>query len=258
MLRPVQILRYSYNGSTGHFTMEQDVYEGWVILAAQSGKFWFRLEGEHELVEDTAEFGELVICPPGSVLMRRALEPITFHFMELSAEGTWQPGKVRIRDAGRLQSSFSYLQKVNAEGRNESTKEEVEHLIGDLLFLINREKKQAAQQRKGKSDTLMPQAAAYIEQMACGPDMSMQTLAKRLGISLSQLSKRFQAFFGVSPVEYATTVRLAKARLLLIDTDETLEAIADQCGYRNAFYFSRIFTRQQQINPSVYRRQYRV
>ncbi|MGO4275503.1 helix-turn-helix domain-containing protein, partial [Paenibacillus sp. TAF58] len=54
-----------------------------------------------------------------------------------------------------------------------------------------------------------------------------------------------------------TLLRLQRAKSLLIDTDHTIDHIAEQCGYQNGFYLSRIFTAKLKISPSVYRRTYR-
>ncbi|WP_309121574.1 helix-turn-helix transcriptional regulator [Paenibacillus sp.] len=100
----------------------------------------------------------------------------------------------------------------------------------------------------------MERAAAYIRQHALEGRLSLQQLAERLRIGPSQLTRRFQAAYGVSPVRYATEARLAKARALLSDAELTLDEIAEQCGFQNAVYFSRVFTKYMKSSPSAYRK----
>jgi transcriptional regulator GlxA family with amidase domain len=90
------------------------------------------------------------------------------------------------------------------------------------------------------------------------PDFSLQHIAEQSGLRASQLSTRFQTAYGRSPIQFATSVRLAKAAKLLVETDLTLDAVAELCGYQNAFYFSRVFSKQMRISPSVFRRTNRV
>ncbi|MNG29018.1 HTH-type transcriptional activator Btr [compost metagenome] len=59
-------------------------------------------------------------------------------------------------------------------------------------------------------------------------------------------------------MRFATKVRLTRARLLLVETQDSLESIAEQCGYQNAFYFSRVFSQHMGMSPSGYRKNYRV
>ncbi|MDQ0915969.1 helix-turn-helix domain-containing protein [Paenibacillus sp. V4I5] len=259
MIGKLQIRRYYFGKQREQFSLSEDTYEGWGMLAAQSGRFSFTLEGD-EQGEQIAEFGELVFCQPGQTLRRLALEPISFHFAEFTLDSSWTlPGKIRIKDVGRLSSTFQYMQEwQEAEDHGNHQWEVVHHLIEDLLFMANREQLTAQRKQSGTSDPLMNQAAAYIEMRAFEHELSLQALAVTLGIGASQLTRRFQAAYGMSPIRYATKVRLSRARLLLAETPDTLDAIAEQCGFQNAFYFSRVFSQHMQISPSAYRRTFRV
>ncbi|TYP79386.1 AraC family transcriptional regulator [Paenibacillus methanolicus] len=252
----MQVLAYSYNGGMEQFRYPEDRYKGWAVLAVQSGHISFTIEGE-ESTSGEAEYGELLFCPPGMLLRRRMLQPSSFHFAELSGELELPPGKIRIRDVQRLSSTYDYLIRLRAEYPYE-LHPDIEHLIGDLLFLSKREYAMAQDQRRRTLDPVMHRAAALMERQACETDFSVQAIALRFGISAPQLSIRFQAAYGVSPIQFATSVRLAKAGKLLVETDDTLEAIADRCGYQNAFYFSRVFSKHMKISPSLYRRANRV
>lgn len=290
-MKAIRMKRFTYSGEREQFTLSVDVYEDWVLLAAQKGSFAFALEqaeGNRDRViagieeesgvfdnangnvqdwpqEGTAEFGELVFCPPGTVLRRHALEPFIFHFAEFEMDGDKaaavlppRGGKIRIRDAQRLASTFGYMAKLH-EQPPEEIKPAIGHLIEDLLFLIEQERQSAVRASKRKAaEPLMHQAAAHIGQYACEVGLSLQLLADKLGISGPQLTRRFRTAYGISPIDYATEVRMAHARKLLIETDETLDVIAERCGYQTAFYFSRVFTRFMQQSPSAYRKAYRV
>ncbi|NQX69730.1 helix-turn-helix domain-containing protein [Paenibacillus alba] len=258
MTRKIQVMRYYYGKQREQFSLTEDTYEGWSMLAAESGRFSFVLD-DNAQENRIAEFGELVFCPPGHTLRRLALEPISFHFAEFTLSGRWTlPDKVRIKDVGRLSSTFRYLQEQQEEDLSDQLREDVQHLFEDLLFMAYREQLTAQQKRSGTIDPLMNQAAAYIETQALEHELSLKGVALTLGLSSSQLTRRFQAVYGMSPVRYATKIRLSRARLLLAETPDTLDAIAEQCGFQNAFYFSRVFSQHMQISPSAYRRTFRV
>lgn len=287
---PIRIKRYTCSGPREQFSLEEDVYEGWGVLAAQTGSFLFAMnqEGEEEQEEEpdakkeeaagqeggidrweregAAGFGELLFCPPATTLWRRALEPMSFVFIECDAAdnglfATIPPrgGKVRIRDVQRLGSSFGYLNELHERTGGAKPHAVPEHLLADLLFLVEHERGIAETQRERRAaEPLMHQAAAYIEQHACSADFALGALASKLGIAGPQLTRRFQAAYGTAPVAYATEVRLARARRLLVQTDATLDHIADQCGYPNGFYLSRVFTRAMRVSPSAYRKTHRI
>lgn len=251
-----ELTRYYYAQEREQFTLEADMYEGWAMLAPQHGSFLYRI-GELSADWSPVGFGDLVFCPPGHRFERRALEPLSFHFAEFRLpEDALTAGKHSVTDLSRLGSTFAYLRAGQALGGEPAN--DAGHLLGDLIWLARREQREASQRIAAAADPLMQEAAACLAREAEGGELSLQALAARLGLSGPQLTRRFQAAYGVTPVRYATAVRLSKARRLLVETEHTLETIAELCGYQNAFYLSRVFTQHMRMSPSVYRKTYRV
>ncbi|NQX61288.1 helix-turn-helix domain-containing protein [Paenibacillus qinlingensis] len=253
---PIQMIRYYCSGIRDSFMMEEDMYKDWVLLAPQSGGFSYNLSTSAEDDFQEVSVGELVICPPGTLLKRKVTSPLSFIFIEFSSERTYFHGKIMIRDIQRLTSTFTYLRHLSDEP-SDKNRAYANHLIADLLFQIEKEQDHMPSYQQDKTDPITYRALAYIEQHAFGTHFQLQDLAKELGLSASQLTRRFQQVYKLSPIAYATTLRLQKVRSLLVDTDLTLEDIAEQCGYQNAFYMSRMFKSKIKISPSTYRRTYR-
>ncbi|WP_067468279.1 AraC family transcriptional regulator [Actinomadura macra] len=78
-------------------------------------------------------------------------------------------------------------------------------------------------------------------------------LAAKVGVSRAALAQRFGKLIGEPPMAYLTGVRLAQAADLLRESDATLEAVARQVGYGNAFALSTAFKRERGISPQEYR-----
>lgn len=72
-----------------------------------------------------------------------------------------------------------------------------------------------------------------------GKRWSVDMLARRCQWSRTQLTRRFRAATGVSPVEFLIRTRLERANRLIEETDMTLSQIADALGYRDVYFFSR-------------------
>ncbi|GAA3412063.1 helix-turn-helix domain-containing protein [Paenibacillus hodogayensis] len=106
-------------------------------------------------------------------------------------------------------------------------------------------------------DAAIDEAVRYINERAC-QSISMQSVASLVGLSHSKFTRKFQKELGISPVKYWTGIRLHKVRQMLVETDDSLETIAEKCGYQNAFYLSRVFSKEMGINPSCYRSTHRV
>lgn len=82
----------------------------------------------------------------------------------------------------------------------------------------------------------------------------MKTLSAELGLSAVQFTRRFKSRFSKTPTEHLVTLRLDKVRHMLLETNYPLDAIAEQCGYENGFYLSRVFSKKFETSPSQYRK----
>lgn len=96
------------------------------------------------------------------------------------------------------------------------------------------------------------QAKRYINQHFREP-VSLEDVAKEVHLSPFYLSRLFKEKEGVNFVDYLTRLRLEEAKKLLAQTNDTVAAIAEQVGYAEANYFSRIFRRHFGMSPSEYR-----
>jgi AraC-like DNA-binding protein len=84
--------------------------------------------------------------------------------------------------------------------------------------------------------------------------LTLDILAGRAKLSVSRLAHRFKEETGATLIEYLTWVRIGHAQRLLIETNKSCQAIADEVGYNNQSYFSRAFRRVVGITPRQFRR----
>ena len=78
----------------------------------------------------------------------------------------------------------------------------------------------------------------------------VRSLADRLHVSESTLSKRFKQETGMTFVEYLTRARLEHAKFLLSSTDLKVSEAAELVGYKDPRYFSSCFKKMFHISPS--------
>jgi AraC-like DNA-binding protein len=78
-------------------------------------------------------------------------------------------------------------------------------------------------------------------------------LAERAGMSVERFIRSFYEHTGHTPAAYvlATRIRLAGEALAL--TTKTVDQIAQETGFPNRHYFSRMFTRQMGCGPAEFR-----
>lgn len=261
--RPFQakLIRWYNTSVRRSFMLAEDTYEHWALLAADEGSFRYQLGEE----KGSAKFGEIVLCPPGVTLYRQAEQPLSFLFIEfgwtdeagrtLESVPDMPAGKISFRRIDRFSSTFSFM-RAFADSNTIEQFAYKQHLLMDLLYLHAAERRNESMP-PATNDPAIRAAVAHIQNHACEP-LSLQLLAKEACLSQSQFSRRFQTAMGSSPIVYLTGLRMRKARSLLVETDFTLEQIAQQCGYQNGFYLSRVFTKTMNMSPSEFRRTHRV
>ena len=93
-------------------------------------------------------------------------------------------------------------------------------------------------------------AESYHERAPVAAMVRLSGLAER------SFKRRFQQATGMSPLEYVHTLRLEEAKHLLERSDQPVEAIANQIGYEDAGFFSRLFRRQVKLTPAQYRKRF--
>lgn len=81
-------------------------------------------------------------------------------------------------------------------------------------------------------------------------------MARLSGLAERSFKRRFQQATGMPPLEYVHTLRLEEAKHMLESGNASIEAIANEVGYEDAGFFSRLFRRKVNLTPSQYRKRF--
>lgn len=76
-------------------------------------------------------------------------------------------------------------------------------------------------------------------------------------LSYSNFAVKFKRLYGKTFNEYINNVRISYAQQLLVNTNNSISQISEQCGYNDACYFSRIFSKLCGISPVIFRQQHK-
>jgi AraC-like DNA-binding protein len=82
----------------------------------------------------------------------------------------------------------------------------------------------------------------------------LPVLADRAGINEFKLKVGFRELFLTSPYQYRLRLCLEKAKMLLEDTDDTIDQIAGKVGFDTYNGFSTAFRKAFHIAPTEYRK----
>ncbi|MCS7463296.1 AraC family transcriptional regulator [Paenibacillus doosanensis] len=262
-----EALSHTYWHLKEAFLLKEDTYDYWVMFAVEEGSFRYTI-GE---AQGQAGFGDLILCPPGTAFEREVIAPLSFHFYTLRwkpaqgarAEGqaapdTVLPVHVRLTGHGRLSATYALMRQMASLANQPERMRQWTHFGRDLWqqYALEQELAELAG-RQPADDPAMRRAQEWLRRHAFGP-VVLKRLSRELGLSPVQFTRRFQAAYRITPMDYLTSLRIQLAQRLLLETDWTLERIAEQCGYENGFYLSRVFSKTMNMSPSQFRSRHRV
>ena len=83
--------------------------------------------------------------------------------------------------------------------------------------------------------------------------ITVEDIARRLGVDRSHLFRIFKKGLGCSPQAYLLDYKLGRAVQLLVQTDLTVTEIMYSCGFADLPNFSRQFKKKFGAPPALYR-----
>ncbi|MFX3632863.1 MAG: AraC family transcriptional regulator [Candidatus Pristimantibacillus sp.] len=131
-------------------------------------------------------------------------------------------------------------------------------IIGELLSFP--QQKKTAGSTHSMSSSYITDVAHAIEECLVrnlNADISITDISTEFHLSRYQSSKIFSQVYGMSPRQYLSRLKLNKAKELLVNTNMTVEAVADQLGFHSVSHFSRQFRRWSNQAPSHFRPKHR-
>lgn len=103
---------------------------------------------------------------------------------------------------------------------------------------------------------LCNRAADYLSQHYGKKNLSLPMVATALFVDSSYLSKQMKLHLGKSFNDYLVTLRIAKAKELLLQNYQySILEIGEKIGYPDQHYFSRVFKQHTGFSPRQYRQQ---
>jgi two-component system response regulator YesN len=107
--------------------------------------------------------------------------------------------------------------------------------------------------KKSSSANLLQRVDTYLHQNLAEP-ITLQGICEQIGVSQPYLSRLFRKSKDMSFIEYCNHIRINEAKRLMVEHPEMLlKDVALIVGYKDPYYFSRIFKAVTGTAPSEYR-----
>ncbi|WP_248930315.1 response regulator [Paenibacillus hamazuiensis] len=108
-------------------------------------------------------------------------------------------------------------------------------------------------ERQHKENHVIYEIAKYI-QNHYHQDITLQDIAGHFYLSREYISRKFKQEFHVNISDYITSIRMDRAKLLLLNPSYRISQIAELVGYDDEKYFSKVFKKTVGISPNEYRK----
>lgn len=101
---------------------------------------------------------------------------------------------------------------------------------------------------------LMP-VVRHVEEHFHGT-ISMAEMARLAGLSPTHFNRRFRQLLRMTPTAYLRSVRIQRARTLLVTTQKSLAEIATLTGFTDQSHFTKRFRQTTGLTPDAYRKRF--
>ncbi len=103
-----------------------------------------------------------------------------------------------------------------------------------------------------QNDSFLEDVLKYIDDNLDNELFRVDTLCLEIGISVRQLQRKLKAIINKSPNQLISSVRLHRAKELLLENRHSIAEVAYKTGFSNPSYFSKSFKKKFNLTPSVF------
>jgi AraC-like DNA-binding protein len=227
-----------------------------------------RIQHEYQLVivhlgEARVSFdAQQCVIPPGSVALMLPGRREHFRFSRNHrTHHTWcgvDPDTVpasllkrlaRLPPVQTQSQAFELLMKT-AFSIGTWRKKEGQHMLRILGLALLEEYVRMAREGQDETNRESPseRGRRYLEEHS-GEEDCLSAASRAAGITPQHLIRLFRQRYQITPGRYLWQTRVERGAGLLAATGLTVSEIADRCGFKNPFHFSRLLRKMQGLSP---------
>lgn len=130
---------------------------------------------------------------------------------------------------------------------------EEQKIFQGMMHELQRTQKASAPSATSK---IAENAALFLQENYQIP-VTNEMLGHNINFHPAYITRCMKKVFDCTPVEYLTKYRIEQSKVLLVNTDLSINLIAEQVGFSSTSYFSRTFNKLAKITPLNFRKSFR-
>jgi AraC family transcriptional regulator of arabinose operon len=250
----------TFQSVKGHFVKRQDGNPEAIIIVCLAGQGTCRFNGREWYLKP----GHLIVIPkkcphsyeanndnPWTIFWFHVVGDMFSHYLEELQISENEP-IINIPNISGLMDAFEDVYQHTESGYTNTSllclSTSLAHFLG-ICKLYQRSIKvsqQGVEKRIEKTVEVMKKSLHRL--------MTLDQLAEIAGWSPTHYAALFKRMMNVPPLEFFTRLKMQSACEKLKLTHEPIQTIASSLGYNDAFYFSRLFKRHNELSPKNYRK----
>ena len=198
-----------------------------------------------------ASVGDVIYLAKGAeyTMLHENDDMFSFVFcdFEFASEETRRCACIQTLEKSDVRDLFFKLLKSFGKGTPSSHADSLSilyRIYSDLIVLSERA------YISSPATTKVREVKAMIDESFTSPELSVEMLASRAGVSEVYLRRLFNSEFGISPSQYIIAKRIANAEALMREKTISIEECAKQSGFSSLQYFCRIYKSKKGITPA--------
>jgi len=249
-----------YPEAHNHFVRRENGCPNHILIYCQGGRGFLKMGKKQEIIED----GQIILIP-GNEPHEYGTAPdeswrlYWVHFNGSESEGIFDllsenrsTNTVYLPRPDALVNAFEETIRWTKRGHTRSHLVALSGACSRLLSLMIEGKRPSANRARQVEERVRATIARMRENLR--NPMTLDQLAEEAALSIPHYCAVFRKQAGNSPMQLYAQLRIQNACELLHNTKLSVRVIAEETGYDDAYYFSRIFKRIMGISPTEYRK----
>ena len=177
----------------------------------------------------------------------KSLSELYSYYVEMGFSFLFHP-----TDNASIIATLSALYHTH-ENKNALTEISANKYLTDIITFSFTENKSAAETAslQGKLQIIREYLASNSSQK-----ITLDSLASMFYISKYHLSREYKRYFGITLMNDLNNMRISNAKSLLRFSKDSIESIAEQCGFSDSAYFIKVFKNAENMTPFSYRQKW--
>ena len=229
------------------FDVRWHSHDYWELVYCTGGKGTFHLESG---VTINYCQNQAVAIPPREMHMNSSMEGFSNIHLQVDAPTFPYKSAFMVEDDGERHMGIAFDQARYYYQSDLKRRELVLSALGDLIasYMV------VFRDNRDFSGTVEVIRASIIRNFA-DPGFQLDEEIRQMPFNYDYVRKLFHKEMGLTPLKYMTDLRMKKAKSMLAtpqNVDLTVAEVAENCGYSDALYFSRVFKKYYGCAPSEF------